>query len=168
MYLHRLVYYSENRIRQLGLPLAKELKAILAASQRNNPPAGLTGALVFHDQYFVGILEGERRRVSAMLLRIAGDKRPHNLTILAAGAIEERQFDDWTSIYAGHSDTVDRLYLHWGLTQGLDPARMSGEAMLGLVRAMSKLDPHTLAQPPRPPEPMEIIKVTPQFAGITG
>lgn len=167
MYLHRLVYYSENRIRQLGLPLTKELKAILASSHRNNPAAGITGALAFNDQYFVGVVEGERRRVSATLMRIAGDKRNVNLTIMSAESVEERRFDDWLSVYAGHSDAIDRLYLHWGLTQGLDPARMSADSMLGLVEAMCRLDSRALAHPGRQDDPVEVIKVTPHLAGIS-
>lgn len=166
MYLHRLVYYSENRIRQLGLPLAKELKAVLASSQKNNPPAGVTGALAFNEQYFVGVIEGERRRVSATLVRIAGDKRNGNLTIMSAVPIGERRFDDWLPVYAGHSDAVDRLYLHFGLTQGLDPARMSADSMLGLLEAMCRLEPRPQVGSARGDDPVEVIKVKPQLSGV--
>ncbi|WP_181699554.1 BLUF domain-containing protein [Chthonobacter albigriseus] len=168
MYLHRLIYYSENKIRELGLPLAKELKAIIAAGHRNNPAAGVTGALVFNDQYFVGVIEGDRRRVSSVLVRIAGDRRNANLTILQAGPIEERRFDDWYSVYAGHSEAVDRIYLRFGLTQGLDPARMSGPSMLLLLESLSKLDARSLASHvTSAPDHVEVIKVSPVMSHLT-
>jgi hypothetical protein len=167
MYLHRLVYYSENKIREIGGQLAKELKAILAAGHRNNPPAGITGALVFNEHYFVGVLEGDRRRVSTALLRIAADPRNANVTILDARAVGERRFDEWSSVYAGHSETVDRLYLRYGLTHGLDPGRMSAESMLALVEAMTRLDAHHLAAhgPGAGHENVEVIHVTPVLHG---
>lgn len=161
MYLHRLIYCSENKIRELGLPLAKELKAIIASGHKHNPSAGITGALVFNEHAFVGVLEGDRRRVSAALLRIAADPRNANLTILSAGAVDERRFDDWLSVYAGHSEAVDRLYLRYGLTQGLDPARMSAAGILALVEALTKLDPRHLASHVPSAEPVEVIHVTP-------
>ena len=169
MYLHRLVYYSDNKIRELGLPLAAELKAIIAAGHKNNPPAGITGALIFNERYFVGVLEGDRRRVSTALLKIAADKRNADLTILAAGAVEERRFDDWLSVYAGHSEAVDRVYLRFGLTQGLDPGRMSAESLVRLVEAICRLDPRTLAPHVAPgPEPVEVIKVSSVMHGHGG
>lgn len=162
MYLHRLIYYSENKIRELGLPLAKEIKAIIAAGHRNNPAAGLTGVLGFNEQYFVGVLEGDRRRISSAFVRIAGDKRNANPTIIQSGPIEERRFDDWLSVYAGHSDAVDKVYLRFGLTQGLDPARTSSASMLMLLEALCRLDPRSLApQVASAPEQIEVIKVSP-------
>lgn len=166
MYLHRLVYYSENKIRELGLPLAKELKAIVASGLKNNPAAGVTGVLGFNEQYFVGVIEGDRRRLSSLLVRIARDKRTANLTILAAGTIDERKFDDWTSFYAGHSETIDRLYLRYGLTQGLDPGRMSADSLSGLLADFTRLESSQQARQPTAPagqEPSEVIKVTPVF-----
>ncbi|WP_181706046.1 BLUF domain-containing protein [Chthonobacter rhizosphaerae] len=166
MYLHRLVYYSENKIRDLGLPLAKELKAIVLSGQKNNPAAGITGVLAFNDQYFVGVIEGDRRRLSSLLMRIARDKRAANLTVLSAGEIDERRFDDWTSVYAGHSETVDRLYLRFGLTQGLDPGRMSADSLFALLDALSRLEAGQLARhPTSATEHGEVIKVTTVFAG---
>lgn len=169
MYLHRIVYYSENKIRELGLPLARELKAIIASGHKNNPSAGITGALAFNDQYFVGVLEGDRRRVSTALLKIAADPRNANLTILAAGPIAERRFDDWLSVYAGHSEAVDRLYLHYGLIQGLDPGRMDADGLLALVDGLCRLDPRALASiAAAAPEQMEVIKVSSVMAGHAG
>jgi len=170
MYLHRLIYYGTNKIRELGLPLAAELKAIIAAGHRHNPAAGITGALVFNERHFLGVLEGDRRMVSAALVRIAADRRCGEVTVMSAGPVDERRFDDWLSVYAGHSEAVDRLYLHFGLVQGLDPPRMGHESALRLAEALCRLDPKALAPvvAPPPAEPVEVIKVTPVLHGTHG
>lgn len=167
MYLHRLVYYAESKIRELGLPVTSELKAIIASSRKNNPAAGITGVLAFNEQYFVGVIEGDRRRVSSLLLRVARDKRAGNFTVLSAGAVDTRLFDDWLPLYAGHSETVDRLYLRHGLTQGLDPVRLSAENLLGLLVDFAALDGMEVARHAAtgtPADLVEHIKVAPVFA----
>ena len=50
--LHRLVYYSRNRILGTPLQVAAEVDGILAASRRNNSRVGVTGALIFNDGIF--------------------------------------------------------------------------------------------------------------------
>ncbi len=168
MYLNRLVYYCSNKIRDLGLPLAPELKAIIAAGHKNNPAAGITGALIFNERYFVGVFEGERRLISTALLRIAADRRAGDLVVMAAGPIDQRRFDDWLSCYAGHSDAIDRIYLRYGLVQGLDPSRMSAESTVGMAEALSRLDARALANATagNGHEPVEVIKVTPVLSGM--
>jgi hypothetical protein len=140
MYLYRLIYYTENKIRDLNLTLVKEIKAIHAAGHRNNPPAGLTGTLAFNERWFLGVLEGDRKRVSTMLLKLAADRRAEGLVVLSMGAIDERMFDTWSVVYAGHSEQIDRLYLHHGLVSGLDPVRASAPAMLAVAHGLATLD----------------------------
>jgi hypothetical protein len=173
MYLQRLVYYAENKIRDLEPSMVKEIKAIRAAGHRNNPSAGLTGTLAFNERWFVGVLEGDRKLVSSMLVKIAGDRRADGLVILSTGAVDERLFDDWTLVYAGHSDVVDRLYLHHGLVSGLDPSRSTAAAMLAVARGLSKLDAHAHVQaregahrdPVHRFEAQEVIHVQPVLPG---
>ena len=180
MYLHRMVYYSENKIRDLGLSLPKEMRAIIQSGQKNNPPAGLTGALLFNEQYFAGVLEGDRRRVSAALMRISRDKRTTNVTILSVTSVHERMFDGWDVAYAGHSEDIDRIYMRHGIVVGLDPARMSAESMLALIRSISAVNAFGghgqadggmagfAAPPVAPEEPREVFKVSNAFGSAAG
>lgn len=166
MHLQRLTYTCTNRIGPLGLPPASELKAILTAGHRNNAAAGITGGLIFNERHFVGVLEGDRRMVSALLLRVSRDKRCGDMTIMAAEPIDERRFDEWMTAYAGHSEAVDRIYLRYGIVQGLDPTRMTAESASRLVEALCRLDPKALARfaHAQPPETVEVIKVATSIA----
>ena len=133
MYLFRAIYYSRNRIKDAGLSPAKEIKAIATDCVRNNPSAGLTGALIFNDHYFAQVLEGDRKQVSTALWRIAGDPRNSEPILLAGEAVTERRFPNWSMAFAGHSEAIDRLYLRYGIAIGLDPARMSAHSLMGLI-----------------------------------
>lgn len=136
MHLVRLVYVSRNRISDLQLPLAQEIRAIEAACDRNNPAASLTGALAMNERLFASVLEGDRVQVSRCLGRIARDPRHGEMLVLQFGAITIRRFDDWAVAYAGQSDQMERLYLRYGVTAGFDPLRMSVDSLVGLLGQM--------------------------------
>jgi hypothetical protein len=133
VYLFRLVYYSRNAIKELGQPVAAEMKAIMNVSNKNNPPAGITGALVFNDHYFAQILEGDRKSVTQKFCRIAADNRHSDIVILDAQPIESRVFDGWAMAYAGHSADVDRIYLKYSTSIGFAPAKMTATSLCNLV-----------------------------------
>jgi hypothetical protein len=133
MYLFRLSYYSRNIIKELELPMAGEVKKIMHESSANNPAAGITGGLIFSDHYFAQVLEGDRKAVTRVFCKIAADKRHSELVILDAGPIAHRTFDGWAMAYAGHSPEVDRLYLKYGTAIGFAPAKMTADALVGLV-----------------------------------
>lgn len=133
MYLFRAVYYSRNRIKDAGLSPTKEIKAIAASCARNNPSAGITGALIFNDHYFAQVLEGDRKQVSTALWRISQDARHSDPILLTGEAVTERRFPTWSMAFAGHSEAIDRLYLRYGIAVGLDPARMSAPSLMGLI-----------------------------------
>ncbi|SON54470.1 Sensors of blue-light using FAD [Hartmannibacter diazotrophicus] len=142
MYLYRCVYYSRNAIKKLGLPVSAEIKSILAAGARNNPAAGLTGALVFNEQYFAQVIEGDRHNVSRLLWRIAADPRQEDMVIMSADSIRGRSFDDWSMGYVGHSEEMETLYLKYGIAIGFDPGRMGPESLTGLVQELVMLGGH--------------------------
>ncbi|MCB1437031.1 MAG: BLUF domain-containing protein [Rhodobiaceae bacterium] len=140
MFLFRLVFYSRSRITELGNSVAKEMRAILDASVRNNPPAGLTGALIFNDQYFAQILEGDRAAVTRSFCKIAADPRHSNQVIVEAKPIEQRMFTDWSMAYAGHSDEIDLLYLKHSVTIGLNPRTMTAASLTAFIADLVRSD----------------------------
>ena len=50
--MHRLVYYSANRILGSIEELTAQVEQILATSRRNNEKVGVTGALMFSEGFF--------------------------------------------------------------------------------------------------------------------
>lgn len=147
MYLFRLVYYSRNAIKALGTPMASEIKSIMATSNDNNPPAGITGALIFNDHYFAQVLEGDRKAVSQAFCRISGDKRHTDVCILDAKPIQARDFDGWAMAYAGHSIAVDQIYLRYGTAIGFAPSKMSADALVMLVKDIVATDSRIAIKP---------------------
>lgn len=74
---------------------------IIRTARQNNPGLALTGLLVFDDENFCQYLEGPTREVSALVERIAADKRHVQFKALHAGPLErERRFRDWGMAYA--------------------------------------------------------------------
>lgn len=134
MYLFRLSYYSRNAIKDLGRPVAAEVKQIMNISNLNNPAAGITGGLVFNDHYFAQVLEGDRKAVTQTFCRVVSDERHNDIVILDAQPVENRLFDGWAMAYAGHSPEVDRIYLRYGTAIGFAPAKMTASSFVSLVR----------------------------------
>lgn len=133
MFLFRLVYYSRNHVTKLQQSVAKEIRSILDACMRNNPPANITGALVFNDQYFAQILEGDRSAVTSMFCKIIKDPRHSEIVMLKAEPTNQRMFLDWSMAYAGHSESIDKIYMKHAVTIGLSPARMTAESLTSFI-----------------------------------
>lgn len=136
MYLMRLTYYSHNLIVESGAKLTQELKSILESCSRNNPPNGISGALLFSQKYFAQILEGDRKAVTATFNRIAKDPRHTDIVILKAAPIDERTFSNWAMTFAGQSDAVDKLYNKYSPQQEFNPAKMTAHSLEGLIEEL--------------------------------
>jgi hypothetical protein len=94
--LVRIVYLSAA-----ARPLSEaELDTLDAESQRRNAARGITGLLMHGGGRFYGLVEGPRRRVIALMERIAVDPRHRGMRILREGPIPERRFVNWTFVRA--------------------------------------------------------------------
>nr|WP_296430396.1 BLUF domain-containing protein [Roseovarius sp. BRH_c41] len=96
--LYQLAYVSSARS-----PLGQEtLSDILEVSQRNNARDQITGVLMYHDQLFFQVLEGEKAVVEdCYYRRIVHDHRHSNLSLTWSDGVERRTFSDWLMGYAG-------------------------------------------------------------------
>lgn len=90
--LHRLVYYSRNRMSGTPPEIAAGVDQILATSQRNNALVEVTGALIFNSGVFAQILEGPRRAVEQTFERIQRDPRHGEVLVLAFEPVTTRAF----------------------------------------------------------------------------
>jgi hypothetical protein len=101
----RLVYRSRSRIpsddRSVGLA------DIFSVARTNNKRAGVTGALLVTDHWFVQALEGDEATVRGLYERIAKDARHDDVTVLETGAVDGRVFGRWAMAQVsslGHAD----------------------------------------------------------------
>lgn len=92
--------------------LRTDLKSILETAKRNNMASGVTGALLFNQEYFAQVLEGDRKAVSETFCRIIKDPRHSEHVILDARAISQRRFADWSMCFVGQpvAEDVQRRY----------------------------------------------------------
>jgi hypothetical protein len=82
----------------------EELVALLDVARRNNAAQDITGALGYHDQTFIQVLEGPEAAVEALLTTIAHDTRNTRMTVYDRARIDERAFGEWSMGWVPASD----------------------------------------------------------------
>ena len=142
MSLYRLLYVSENQIEAGQGALARELSSILKASNRNNRPLGLTGALVFDDLWFLQVLEGERDDVWRTFERIRTDPRHDGVRLVEFLEVEERTFGNWWMGLAMRNERTRPHFAPFVQNNVLQVKTMRPAQILGLMRALAGLGLH--------------------------
>lgn len=84
-----------------------DLAAILESSRRHNPAKSITGILIYKDDQFLQLLEGNQEDVQAVMDKIAQDKRHMNISVLYQGDTAERFFADWSMGYTDGDVSVN-------------------------------------------------------------
>ena len=131
--LHRLVYCSRNVIADAHDDVAREVEQILAASRRNNPRDGITGALLYGEGCFAQVLEGPLAAVERTFERIQCDFRHADVVVLEVQAVEARLFGDWSMAYGGAlgAQAATRLGLDRAFTE---PRSLAAEAVVAQLQ----------------------------------
>jgi hypothetical protein len=76
-----------------------ELENILALSRINNAVNYISGILLYGNNNFIQLLEGERENVLFTYEKIKVDPRHADVTIIASGDLSYRCFPDWQMGY---------------------------------------------------------------------
>ena len=135
--LCRLVYYSRNALPRPEATQAAEVRRILASSRRNNPRAGVTGALMFNGGCFAQVLEGPREAVKRTFGRIQRDTRHADVAVLQLAPVGRRGFPAWSMAFVGRSPTGGTL--HGGIAGEsgfVEPALLTGERLFDTLREL--------------------------------
>ena len=77
----------------------KDIQAIQSTSSKWNVKNDISGCLIFHKQYFVGILVGNERIVRGLFLDLASDLRHTDITLLAKENTPWKQYENWNMIF---------------------------------------------------------------------
>ena len=101
----RLIYRSHSRIPPDDRPGA--LADIFREARANNTQAGITGALLVTDHWFVQELEGTEPVVRSLYERICGDHRHDQVTLIEAGPVEDRAFSRWAMAQVSATGSAD-------------------------------------------------------------
>ncbi len=134
--LHRLVYYSRNRLP--AEMIGDEVRAILAASRRNNLRAGVTGALLFNAGCFGQVLEGTCGAVETTFERIQRDPRHGEVSLLAFAPAERRAFASWSMGFVGSDADEAGRFRGIADESGFDPSTMSGDALFQTLERLAR------------------------------
>lgn len=89
--MYELIYYSIAAENIDEDTIAK----ILSVSRDFNAQNSITGCLLFHNNQFLQLLEGEKETVKKLYLKIQNDKRHYNVMVMAEGEKQKRDFDSW-------------------------------------------------------------------------
>ena len=103
--LVELSYLSEAVSDMSFLGLMRLLESARAFNQKN----GVTGILLYDNQQFGQIIEGEHANVMKAWKRIQEDKRHHRVELLEIREITERNYPDWLLRFYG-GETLTRDY----------------------------------------------------------
>jgi Sensors of blue-light using FAD. len=74
----------------------EELIELLKAAREKNKHYGITGMLLYLNEKFIQVLEGEKEKVNAVMDKIEADPRHHKISILMEGNTRERIFHNWS------------------------------------------------------------------------
>jgi hypothetical protein len=100
--IYQLTYRSKAR---QGIT-TEEVLEIVDEAIAFNRRMEITGCLVFHQGYFVQILEGEKETVAPLYERIKKDSRHSQFDVLSKGMARERVFPSWNMGYMELDDTA--------------------------------------------------------------
>ncbi len=78
-------------------PMSKrDLMELLHTSRVNNKSNRVTGMLLYKNDFFIQVIEGDETRVTELMATIKNDTRHKNIDILREEYIQSREFPDWT------------------------------------------------------------------------
>lgn len=93
--IHHLIYLS-----QATIPFDEaQLAYLLAQARQYNAAHELTGILLYGNDQFFQVLEGEAAAVHALYAHICQDSRHRNVMTYADKPIAARAFTDWSMAY---------------------------------------------------------------------
>lgn len=73
-----------------------DLNGFLARIRRKNQVQGITGLLLYNDEAFIQVIEGEKGIIDHVFKLISKDARHSNIVKLLEEPIEKRAFPDWS------------------------------------------------------------------------
>lgn len=89
----RLIYRSRSRIP--AEQRSSALADIFGVARSKNKQAGITGALLVTDHWFVQALEGDESAVQRLYEHICDDARHDEVTVIESTAVDARVFSRW-------------------------------------------------------------------------
>ncbi|WP_321515561.1 BLUF domain-containing protein [Marinifilum fragile] len=87
------VSFSRNQLSEL------ELDELLSEIRPKNLATGVTGLLLYNDEIFIQVIEGESDTIHDLYDRLQKDKRHTNIVKILEERIDQRSFPNWSMGY---------------------------------------------------------------------
>ncbi|SNT06359.1 Sensors of blue-light using FAD [Ekhidna lutea] len=87
--MFELVYHSKAQPKV-------DITDILEVSRANNKKYNITGCLIYFNNKFIQVLEGDEPAVQEIYSKIEKDDRHYDVTLFYLGTIESREFKTWS------------------------------------------------------------------------
>ncbi|RKE02634.1 BLUF domain-containing protein [Marinifilum flexuosum] len=87
------VSFSRNQLSEL------ELDELLSEIRPKNLANGVTGLLLYNDEIFIQVIEGEKDKISTLYNRLQNDNRHTNIVKILEEDIDQRSFPEWSMGY---------------------------------------------------------------------
>jgi hypothetical protein len=110
MSVYTIVYRSAPLFAGSIAAYLLEIDSILATARRRNAEVSVTGAMLFNEDWFVQLLEGDETAVREIFGRIAVDPRHEEVEILFRSFTENRRFPEWSMAFVGHAEAVRKRF----------------------------------------------------------
>jgi hypothetical protein len=108
---------------------------IIRTAHNRNCAAGLTGALLVMDGYFIQVLEGDAFRVRECFKTIAADRRHTDVDLRHSARSRQVMFaQEWMAVRHG-SEIPAELKSRFGYQDGLPRELFSGNEVVAFVQA---------------------------------
>ena len=104
MALHHIIYQS-TALRSMS---DADLQEILVQARSFNAAHDITGVLLYHNDQFVQVLEGDEAAISPLYERIRVDARHTSVVKLADAPLATRNFGDWSMAFRPVDDSAFR------------------------------------------------------------
>ena len=78
---------------------SEDVRNIMEVSSKNNAQLGITGCLIYHNKFFLQILEGDKEVVLELFDKIKLDERNDQITLLSTDESQDRIFKEWSMAY---------------------------------------------------------------------
>jgi len=93
--MHHLIYLS-----WAAVPLTdKELQQLLVHARRRNTELAITGVLLYGNERFLQVLEGEENAVQEVYAHIRRDTRHTNILTFVNKPVAQRAFTEWAMAF---------------------------------------------------------------------
>ena len=138
--LFRYVYVSESNPPASSVPIE-----ILEQARKNNPSAGITGAMCFVNGSYFQYIEGEAADIDSLSKKLKVDPRHKNFKVLAHERIPERQFPEWSMAVLIWNDLSKSVFKRFYPNSTFEPRTLDSVRGVSLFLAWSQTSNWTTA-----------------------